>query len=1445
MSDVSSPLPLSAAQHGIWLGQQLDRHSGVYGTAECIELAGEIDVERLQRAIAQTLREADALNVRCELVGGAPAQRVIRQLEWQVPVQQLASAADAFEQVQRHARADLERPFDLERGPLVRSEILSVPGQVTYWYLAAHHIVLDGFGFTLVIQRAGEIYSALSANNTPKPSWFAGLETVLAEDDSYRSSADFGRDRAFWLSRFAGFSSARTLARAAAFPKQQALRRELNLAPAVQQRLAALARVQEGSWADALLAAIAALFHAETGADELVIGLPMMGRLGSRSLRAPSMCMNIVPLRLTLEPSADFAALIARVVGERRALRAHARYRYEDLRRDLKLLGAQRRLFGPVVNIMPFDHGPRFGAARARVHNLSGGPVEDLSIGVFPGTESTPLRLHLDANPAAYDLARLAQLERGLVGVIERWLEAPTEALATLTSGTVAAAPQRAAALLRGEALSSVPRDVALRVIEQAGARVALETIAGERLDYRALNHSALVLAAHLGARGLEPGKLVAVALPRGVDAVRAILAVLFAGSAYLPLDPEGPSARLASVLADAKPDLLITRADLCQRLPAGLSCECVLIGEERNEAPLAGPVSVHADLPAYVIYTSGSTGQPNGVVVSRGALAHFVQAALVRYGFGQRERILQFAPLHFDASVEEIFLALCAGATLVLRDENMLQSMPAFLRACAASQLSVLDLPTAFWHELSFALDTQALSLPACVRCVIIGGEAALPERVRRWQRRVGADVRLLNTYGPTEATVVALSAELRSVPAQDGVSELPIGAPLPGCAAAVLGVSGEPTDAGDVGELYLLGPALARGYLGRPQLERERFVHLRQLPGAPRAYRTGDLVRRLADGNLAFVGRSDDELKISGQRIDPREVEVVLLAHPWVRDAAVLAEHGPGGVKHLVAYIVASAEAQAQALPGALRAHAQQALLAAAVPGRFVPLEALPKTSSGKIDRRALAQLAPRSPQVDAAGVGRAPNALEAQLLALWREVLGGQGPGLADDIFELGVQSLQVIQLANRLSAQLGREVPATLLFDHPSVSELARALMQAEAAQSLRAGLPREQLLRDAELCDALTVPSELLPLQTNVRQVLLTGATGFVGSYLLAELLRQPALHVVCLVRADSDASARARLLAELGTRGVVLADRERVQVLAADLSKPELGLAADTFQRLAQECELIYHAAANISLARSYASLRASNVLGTREILRLAASVRLKPVHHVSSLAVAYTGRAGELPESYVALHDGLRDGYTQSKWVAEALAGAARARGVPVSVYRLGRVVGPRATARVQGDDIVWRMLRAGIALGALPELDVSEPWTPVDDVARAIVQLSRTQHAAAVYHVVGAGLTQLRQVFGWLRERGYALESCSVARFCELLRDAPSTVDKSTLVFFEAQAGTAPAAAITHVQRANTLRDLAGSDVSLPEVDRALVQRFFDACVQHRLFPAPLGAR
>ncbi|MEU1402846.1 amino acid adenylation domain-containing protein [Streptomyces sp. NPDC005728] len=1397
--------PLLAAQEGIWTGQQLDPDSPAYNTAEYVRIDGPVDAAVFDTALRHVIAETEALNVTYVVDGeGRPREVETPADDWQLHTADLTAEPDPHAAALAWMAADMARPVDLARGPVFGHALLRTGSARYLWYHRVHHIALDGFGLSLVARRVAQVYTALMAGEPVPGSGFGTLESVRAEEGAYRESARHAEDRAYWTDRYADRPPVATPAGRSALPARTFHRRVTDLDTAQADVLRTVARELSVTWSEVLLAATVAHLHRVTGAPEIVLSLPAMGRLGSVSLRVPAMVRNILPLRVAVRADDSLRDLAVRVSRELRAGLPHQRYRYEQLRRDLKLVGGRRRLSGPGVNIMPFAYDLRFAGHGSTVHNVSAGPVDDLAVNVYDRSDGTGLRIAVDANPDLYEAAEVTAFQEGLLALLAEAVTAPDR-------------PLRPASVqvLDGGPLPVPARPVLSLIADHAarrGGAVAVEH-AGDSITYAQLFGNARDMARRLAHRGIGRGDLVAVALPRGIDAVTAVLGVLLSGAAYCPLDPTAPADRTAQLLREAAPALVLTTTTR-----AGTFADTPVVTVDQPDPPLGPPPPPPSpEDPAYVIHTSGSTGRPKGVDISHGSLAHFVTGATRRYGLRREDRVLQFAPLHFDASVEELFLTLCAGATLVIRTDEMTQSVPRFLDACARLHVSVLDLPTAYWHELAYTLSTGTNVLPEAVRAVVIGGEAALPERVERWRKAVGTAVELFNTYGPTEATVVATVADLHDPALAPG--DVPIGLPLPGTRAAVVG-----------GELYLLGDNLALGYRGAGASDAARFAPLAALPGSPRAYRTGDLVRIGEDGQLRFLGRADEEFKISGHRVHPAEVETALLTHPRIREAAVVGQTLPDGTRRLAAHLVADSPAPTAS---EVRDHLRAKLPAAVIPSAVELHDRLPRTGSGKIDRPALST--PAAVRATTAG-----SALERTITGIWQQILGADAVTADDDVFDLGAQSLQAIQVANRLGVELDRDIRVAWLFQYPTAAELARFLDDRSPATT---GLPAA-LLTDTALDPGIRPGAGRRP--DVLRRILLTGATGFVGAHLLAELLATTEAEIVCTVRAHTTGEATDRVTRALEHHGLPLAEaaKRRIAALPADLARPGLGLTPQNLGELAETCDAIFHNAATVSIMREYGTLRAVNTESTRHLLGLA-TARAVPLHYVSTLSVAPpAGHSPEVPEAFLPPHAGLRYGYQQSKWASERLLEQAAERGLPVTVHRLGRVVGPVGTGYVNAHDFLWSVLRAGIPAGIVPELFEDEIWTPVDYVAKSLVHLSLNA-SGPVFNHAAVPRVRLSDLYDWVEDYGFPVRRTPLPQWRDQLPRS-ADVAATTLAFFDSRAATgsdAPDLRLGHVHADNVREGLRGSGITCPPVGRDLVFRYLDRCVAAGELPVPAG--
>ncbi|MFG2285701.1 amino acid adenylation domain-containing protein [Streptomyces sp. NPDC048595] len=1026
----TTSLPLTAAQDGVWFAQQVEgADSPVYTIGDCVEIRGALDLARFETALRRAVASAEALAVRIVPGEDGPQQRIESPSAWQLAVIDLTGEPDPQAAADTWLADEVGRPFDLDNGPLFRFAVLKLTDDRHLWSHLYHHIALDGFSFALMLSLVGENYAALSgpaAEAEPRP---RPLAPLLDADAAYRRSADHERDREFWAGYFADGCTPTVLADRAAPVSPSFLRHSIDLPADRAERLDAAAAALGTSWTRLVIAAFGAYLARLTGSSQALITLPVHGRDTDERRRTPSMLTNMLPVRVEAHPHTTLAQLAHSTAETVREVLGHQRHRAEELRRELDMSASRMRFFGPMLNIQQFTDEPRIGDCPAVVRNLSNGPVEDLSVNVFrrPGA----LRLDFDANPAAHDEAALAEHARRFVGYLDALSaldpDAPIGRIDLLTE------QERHRVLTEGNDTAldvpeaTVPELFAARAATAPDATALVARDA--TLSYGELDRAANRLAHVLAARGARPGRIVALALPRTAQMVTTLLAVLKTGAAYLPVDPEFPQERIAQVLQDADPVLLVTSAEVAPVLPERTGRLLLDDADLRAEAAAApdtapeyGPRA--AQLPAYVLYTSGSTGRPKGVVVSRGNMANFLAAMAPRVPLTAEDRLLAVTTIGFDISVLEIFLPLLAGARLVLAPSDEVRAPAELAATLTGAGVTVMQATPTLWRELVTAAPESLTGLR-----ILVGGEA-LEADLAGTLAAAGRSV--INLYGPTETTIWSTSADVTADAAPA------IGRPIGNTRVYVLDSGLQPVPPGGVGELYIAGHGVASHYLGAPGRTAERFLADPFGSAGTRMYRTGDLVRQRTDGSLDFRGRADDQVKVRGFRIELGEVESALLRHEAVTAAAATVVQEPGGAARLVAYVVTAEGSGLDVVQ--LRRHTGRQLPDYMVPTTIVPLDALPLAANGKVNRRALPV-----PQAAAVMSGRGPRTPQEEILCgLYAELLDLPAVGIDDNFFELGGHSLLVNRLILRVKQTLGAEISFQSLIKNPTVAELTTSL-----------------------------------------------------------------------------------------------------------------------------------------------------------------------------------------------------------------------------------------------------------------------------------------------------------------------------------------------------------------------------------------------------------------
>ncbi|MDB1090336.1 amino acid adenylation domain-containing protein, partial [Streptomyces sp. ACA25] len=1095
----------------------------------------------------------------------------------------------------------------------------------------------------------------------------------------------------------------------------------------LRNKLTELARTNSVSLYMVLRAALAALLSRLSGQHDIPIGTSVAGRTEEGLEDLVGFFVNTLVLRTDLSGRPTFRELLAQV-----------------RKTDLEAYGHQDLPFDRLVEVL----NPVRTAARH--------PLFQVMLG-FQNAEAHDFRLHgleveeltagLGAARAKYDLEFICREQSGggiecavlyssdlfdehtvstLVGRLERLLTAIADDpdIPVCTVDILSAEEKRT--LLTGPS-DPVPDTSLPELFEAQAARTpgrAALIWAGQEMSYAELDTRSNRLAHRLRQTGVGAGDMVAVILPHCADLVVALLGIMKAGAAYVPIAPELPAQRINFMRRDSRPKHVFDDTEVVARWssPEG----------SIDHRPAHRPRPADA---AYVIYTSGSTGRPKGVTIEHRALTDYLTWTGSAYDSADGTTLLH-SPISFDLTVTALYTPLVKGGCVILAglEERAEKDLPPS-RPCTFLKATPSHLPLLNALPGRFSPSGELL----------LGGEALIGSALSEWRRRhPGATV--LNVYGPTESTVNC--AEYRIPPgAPVPAGPVPIGRPQSNARLYVLDAELLPLPPGVTGELYLAGAGLARGYLNQQALTAERFVADPFGPPGARMYRSGDLARYRPDGNLEFVGRADNQVKVRGFRIEPAEIEAVLARYPGVARAKVVAT----GNQQLAAYVTPAALNEES-----LRGHIANELPGYMVPDLLVLLDDLPLTHHGKLDVARLPDPthAPTRPQP-------ATTPTEAAMARIWSDLLHTEHIGQDEDFFTIGGHSLLAARLLLLIREEFGVNLPLQRVFTEPTVRSLSAAV-EALLGDTPTGGDPDFAVQRfapaalAAELIPEPLSPSAFVP----PARILLTGATGFVGGHLVHHLLSRAGLSVHCLVRARDQATGLARVREVL--RAQQLWDdafADRLHIIPGDLAQPGLGLSEADYDTLADTVDAVFHNGAHVDALLPYERLVDANVGGTGELLRLAATGRSKPFHLVSTVSAAPAALGM------------VASGYAQSKWHAEQLVTAAGERGLAVSVCRLPRMTGNVRTGHGNDRDIVFRLLRIIVALGKAPDLDVAEDWIPVDLAASALAALAVSAPDGQKILLSARNQMKFGHIVELLRERGRTVETVPVEEWLALL--------------------------------------------------------------------------
>ncbi|WP_278194063.1 non-ribosomal peptide synthetase [Streptomyces sp. AN091965] len=1420
--------PLTPAQSGILFHSAMAASSfDAYRVQFVLHLSGAVVPERL-RVAGQALlgRYPNLTTAFVTDAAGEQVQLVLDHVElpWQVVDLRGLGEERRAEALETLLAADHAAPFEPARPPMLRMTLIRMGAEHSELVLTVNHALYDGWSLSHLMRDLVLLYEAEGdASALPRVRPYRDFLVWLAQRDRAAAAAA-------WARELAGVTEPTRLAAGTTEQVGGLAQWEIPVATATSRALhrhiaglgITLNTLLQGVWG--------VLLGHLTGRTDVVFGTTVVGRppqlIGSEDM--VGLFINSLPVRVRYSPDETLAQVLTRLQEHQTVLMDHHHHSLSEIHEAVGL----GTLYDSMVLLESFPVD-REGLTRA--HASAGVAVTDIRVLsgthyplLLAGTTDPHLRLGLQYQDNMFTAVDIERIAARLGRVIQQFASDPRTPLAAL------------------EILDEDERDLVLNRFNDTAAEVRGRTVTGlfeeqaartpdavavlcdgERLTYAQLNERANRLARVFVGRGVGPDDTVAVVLPRTPELVIALLAVLKAGAAYVPVDPDHPSARLAHVLGTAGPRLVVTDSVTAgvlpgqgaPLLPVDRVDVSVHLGTDLGDRDRTRPL--HPGHLVHQIYTSGSTGLPKGVGITHANLVNALDDLVRQVGVAPGWRMVTSTSIGFDVAAFELFSTLTTGGRVeIVRDVLALAERDAW-------DVDVISsVPSAFTELVDRLGDRME------PKVLMLAGEvltSTLVERIRaHWP-----EARVVNCYGPSEtfyATAHSLDA------GRDYAGGVPIGRPLRNLRAYVLGPGLAPMALGAVGELYVGGAGVGRGYHRRPALTAERFVADPYGPPGARMYRTGDLARWAETGDLEYVGRADSQIKIRGFRIEPGEVETAVTAHPGVARAAVIARPGAGG-EQLVAHVV-PAPGSGDLTTSGLREFVARRLPEYMVPAAFVLLPRLPLSPNGKLDVTAL-------PTVDftSATPYRAPGTpREEKLCALFAEVLQAARVGLDDNFFDLGGHSLLTVRLLARVEGESGVRVPVRDFLAAPTPGGLGSLVATLGTGDAAPADVPVPE--SEARLTPSLRFPAGVR-FGARPRHVLLTGTTGFVGAFLLRELLERTDADVHCLVRAASREAGRTRLDDVLRSYGITVGSGgRRVHVVRGDLAEDRLGLDAAVWRRLRDDVDTIVHAGAYVHHLSPYERLRAANVGGTACLLQLMAEGAPKRLHHVSTIGIfgrADAARRITEDSPTAGLRHAAADGYTASKWVADRMVQHAVDRGAAARVYRLGRVWADAERGVVNRDDLFCRLLVTCAALGCYPQDAVLEAdLLPVDVTARALVALAFDDSVGTAHHLHHARLTH-PGTFMEVHDDLYGTRSqpVSLDAFLHRLREASGTGrDLPFLPYLSVFEQYADQAAAVRSGRAvpgdtsdnhRTLRALTRLGVDIPSLDRHMMTAFW----------------
>ncbi len=1326
--------PVSSAQKRMYLVSQFNNVGVTYNIPMLWEVKGKLDLNKLEKVLKEIIKRHDSFRTYFALIDGEPVQKIYEQVEFKIAYKNAKE-----DEVQAIAN-EFIKPFELNKAPLLRGGVIKISDERQILILDTHHIIFDGMSMGVFEKEFSTLYldgklQALNIHYKDFSEWQRNLmkTEVIQEQKKY------------WLSKFKEeipVLNLQTDYKRLNCKSFEGNNVRFKIEKQLTEKLTKVIKDNGVTLYMLLFAAYNVLLFRYTGQEDIIVGTPVAGRTHPDLKNLMGMFVNTVAMRNYPKGEKTFKEFLFEIRETALGAFENEEYQFEELVSNLNIPrdNARNPLFDVVFVLENM--------------NIEGVKVE--------GLEFKPYAF--ETKTSKFDFSLIAKKEEGEIKfnfeyctklfkkeTIERLAEHYVNILKAIAENLevklsevniISEYEKRQLLIDFNNAKEEYPRlKTIVDLFEEQVKRTPQNTVVVYRnnsITYEELNEKSNKLARILREKGVKADDIVGIMMEKSIELIIGIVAILKSGGAYLPVDPNYPEERIKYMLEDSGTSILLTKDYLKSKVKfkgteINLEDGDLFVGDGSNLKRISTPKNL-----AYVIYTSGTTGKPKGVLIEHESLVNVALWHNKYHLVTSSDRAAMYASNSFDASVEEIFPYLISGAALYIIPEEIRLELIRLNEYYEKNKITIGFLPTQFC-ELFMKLGNKSL------RRIIVAGDKLKCFIKNKYE--------IINCYGPTECTVLATAFEVKKE-----YCNIPIGKPIANAKLYVLDNNNNLQPIGVAGELCISGIGLARGYLNKPELTREKFVDNPFAIGK-RMYKTGDLVRWLPDGNIEYIGRKDNQVKVRGFRIELGEIETQLLKLKEVKEAAVVAREDVNGNKCICAYVVKNKVFSVKELKQELL----KSLPDYMIPAYFVEIEKMPLTSNEKINRKAL-------PPIDMKQIAReeyeAPRSdIEKSLVEVWQLVLGVEKIGINDDFFDLGGDSIKAIKIVSKLIIDF--EITINDIFENKTVASLAKKLkfnknnlkhkidFLKEAAltkdldnEKICYGMNQYKILN--RLYDEINVKKEI-----KYNKILLTGATGYLGIHILRELLKQDDKIIYLIVRGNSKEEAKERLIKNYEfyfKENICEQHLKNIKILNGDLTVEKFGLEKEVYETLAREVECIINSAANVKHYGKYKEFYDINVLGVKRIIEFAGYIRNKALNHISTISIGLGKSENEnllFSEYDNIVNDNIENYYLKTKVMAEKLILQARNNKINTNIFRVGNIVFNSETGIFQkniGENGFYEMVKSYIKLGRMPKMDFKIDFSFVDYVSKAITLLyNRCELNNEIYHIFNPNYVDL----------------------------------------------------------------------------------------------------